>query len=164
MAAEEATDCRCTECQAACRHKPGWFLPGQVERVAEHLGCSVEHLFAHHLMVDYLGENEFDEAETVFLLAPAIVGGTPGEEYPADPRGVCVFFQDGRCAIHAAKPYECRATLHGDGDAVVAARHYQVAQAWRNEAAQAQIRALLGREPESAGEFSLLGSILGGDW
>lgn len=45
--------CKCESCQAACRQKPGWFLPGEAERVAEYLGISLEDLFRTKLAVDW---------------------------------------------------------------------------------------------------------------
>lgn len=69
----------------------------------------------------------------------------PGEEYPANPKGQCVFFQEGKCAIHAAKPHECRMYIHQEPNESVHERHEAVATAWRDN--QAQIEELLGRTP-----------------
>ena len=30
-------NCECETCRNACSFKPGWFKPGQAEKVAEHL-------------------------------------------------------------------------------------------------------------------------------
>jgi Fe-S-cluster containining protein len=73
----------------------------------------------------------------------------PGEEFPGDPRGECVFLVGDRCAIHAVKPFECRMALHGEADGVVENRHEAVKDAWDTPEAQQQIRDLLGREPEA---------------
>ena len=143
--------CCCAECQAACRFKPGWLTPGEAERVADYLGVSLDSLFRTRLMVDRWGRDR-----TVFVLSPAVVEVSPGQEFLSTTRGQCVFYQAGRCAIHPVKPFECRAMLHGQPPTY----HAEVARAWDTPAAQRQVRLLLGREP-IAEEPSILDSLLG---
>ena len=131
--------CFCDNCQAACRHKPGWFLPGEVERVAEYLEISLPELFQTKIAVDW-----WVEEHDIFVLLPALDNEEAGEEFPADPRGICIFFKDGLCEIHPVKPFECREMIH---DQLNQGRHKQVADAWRSH--QNQIIELLGREPIS---------------
>lgn len=158
-AAGTRESCACAHCQSSCLHKPGWFLPGEAERVAAFLGLSLPELFASKLGVDW-HEEEGDIPET-FVLAPATTDMEAGTEYPGDPRGACVFYEGGRCTIHPVKPFECREALHGDADDVIVARHPVVAQAWAKQ--QGQIEMLLGREPQAAYfEGGLLGGLLRG--
>src|ERR1043165_1407966 len=135
-------DCSCQACVNACSYKPGWFLPGEAEKVAEHKGVSLEALFKNSLAVDWW--DDFDE-DDVFLLAPAIRDSEAGTEYPSEPRGVCVFLKGGRCDIHTVKPFECREYLHGESHEENHQRHRTVMEAWRDK--QGQIKTLLGREP-----------------
>ncbi len=146
-----AESCSCAECQAACRFKPGWFTPGEAERVADYLGVSLSDLFRTRLMVDRWGRDR-----VVFVLSPAVVEVSPGQEFLSTTRGQCVFYQAGRCTIHPVKPFECRAMLHGRP----ATYHAETAHAWDTPAAQGQIRRLLGREP-IAEEVSILDSLFG---
>lgn len=74
----------------------------------------------------------------------------PGEEYPADPHGTCVFLKEGKCSIHAVKPHECREYDCKAPDKLVAIRHRAVVNAWREPEHQQQIVDLLGREPVEA--------------
>lgn len=155
--------CSCLSCQSACTFKPGWFLPGEAERAAELMGMNVAEFFRTYLGVDWWSDD--DEAPEAFVLAPAITDMDPGEEYPRDPKGTCVFFRDGGCQIHAAKPYECRHSYHTDTKEEIHARHIEVALAWGEH--QGQIKDLLGREPETKGSWSIfdemgLGSFFGG--
>jgi Fe-S-cluster containining protein len=157
----------CAACSDACSHKPGWFLPGEAERAAAHLGLTLQELFDRHLLVDYWSGTKATDYEDVFVLSPAIVGATPGREFPRDPLGTCVFFQAGRCAIHEVKPFECRDYWCGDGVTAEEnkTRREQVALAWRDH--QGQLDELLGREPESQGEWSIFdmlgaGPLFGG--
>lgn len=136
-------------------HKPGWFAPGEVERVADYLGMTVAELFLSKLSVDWWEETS-DVLET-FVLAPTVVGGNPGDMYDADPRGVCVFYRDGLCTIHEVKPLECREYVHTDSSLGVEMRHEHVAKLWYSH--QDQIRQLLGREPEIAGDFSIINML-----
>lgn len=140
------TDCSCSTCQSACQYKPGWFTPGEAEKAAEFLGIDLQTFFREHLAVDWWAADSTFESD-VFLLSPAVVGEETGAEFPANPRGHCVFYADGQCTIHAVKPFECRQTMHTDSDAVVAERHKSIARQWENS--QEQIRDLLGRDPES---------------
>ena len=143
--------CCCAECQAACRFKPGWLTPGEAERVADYLGVSLDSLFRTRLMVDRWGRDRI-----VFVLSPAVVEVSPGQEFLSTTRGQCIFYAEGRCTIHPVKPFECRAMLHGQPPTY----HAEAARAWDTPAAQRQIRQLLGREPV-AEERSILHNLLG---
>lgn len=132
----------CEVCQNACTHKPGWFLPGEAERTADLLGLTLADLFHAKLSIDWWEAGPRMES-TTFVLSPAVVHGPVGQEFAFDPRGVCVFYKDGRCEIHEAKPYECAAYVCSETD--VDERHLEVALAWREH--QRQITELLGREP-----------------
>lgn len=150
--AVEKTECACLECQNACTNTPGWFRPGEAEKAAQLMGLSLRDFFTR-----YLGVNWWVAEEDVFVLAPALVGAEPGREYPANPRGTCVFFKDGRCEIHAAKPYDC---AHGnpheafEGERMAAHRYQRqvTVRLWRRQ--QHQIETLLGRDPR-ADELSI---------
>jgi hypothetical protein len=140
-------DCTCPTCQSACIEKPGWFMPGEAEKVAEYLGITLPELFAEHLAIDWWKDDGDDERiiDTVFVLAPGIVTAPAGQEYPGYPKGQCRFFKDGRCSIHPVKPFECREAIHGTPSGVVHARHADVAVAWKDH--QDQPTELLGDEP-----------------
>lgn len=138
--------CTCDTCQSACVHKPGWFKPGEAERTAEYLGMSLAELFRTKLAVDWW-EADYEFDTDVFVIAPAIVGEATGQEYPGNPRGRCVFYVEGRCQIHAVKPFECQSSLHNQGEEVTSERHKEVTQAWVEH--QDQPVELLGREPKA---------------
>ena len=143
----------CQSCQGACSHKPGWFKPGEAERAAAFLGMTLPEFFKEKLMVDYWQGDKASGHEDIFVLSPAIVGGVPGQEFGRDPRGECVFYAGGRCAIHPVKPFECREYVCSDTS--VRARHQSVMESWMEN--QDQISDLLGRPSVSSGSF---GSIL----
>ena len=152
-------ECSCDKCAGACSDKPGWFMPGQAERAAELLGFSLAEFFSKYLGVDWWeGDGQISD-DDIFLLAPAITGMSAGSEYPASPRGRCVFLKDSLCLIHAAKPFECAEFMHGDSSEAIAARHKSVAQAWNEAEHQNQVRSLLGRDPYTAecGMMDMLG-------
>lgn len=131
----------CTTCRAGCTRKPGWFLPGEAEKAAVHLGMTLQEFFDAYLAVDWW-EGEPD----IFLLSPSIVGEDTGTEFPGNPGGACVFYKEGRCQIHEVKPFECRDFWCGSPG--LSTVHHDTAHAWA--AHQGQIRGLLGREPKSA--------------
>lgn len=148
--------CECATCVSACQHRPGWFLPGEAEKVAEHLEIPLQELFDKKLGVDW-----WQDEPDIFVLTPAIEG-YEGDMYPGNPDGCCVFFVDDKCAIHPVKPHECRTYVHTDLRMDQAVRHMKVADAWREEKQQELVKTLLGREPVSS-TFTA-GGILGGWW
>lgn len=142
------TECTCATCQQGCTNTPGWFRPGEAEKAAKLMGLSMQKFFDTHLGVNWW----VGDGRNTYVLAPALVDHPAGEEYPGNPKGTCVFFKDGRCAIHAAKPFDCsHGNLCDKTDAAkaedVKARAKTV-RLWKRQ--QAQIRRLLGRKPESA--------------
>jgi Fe-S-cluster containining protein len=105
-------NCSCERCQSLCRNKPGWFLPEQIKVLAQRQGLGVEALFRSHLTVDAVLVERDGSPVASYVLAPAMVGKPAGEISDPEARGVCVWFRDGQCAIHEAKPLECREVDH----------------------------------------------------
>lgn len=136
-------ECNCEVCQNACRSRPGWFLPGEVEMVAEYLDISLQELFDKYLGIDwFMGEGVTEE---IFLLAPALRHMEPGGMYPGDPSGACILFEDGKCKIHQTKPFECREYLHGESRSSIRSRRVGIVKAWKDH--QQQIEKLYGGKP-----------------
>lgn len=137
--------CACTFCRACCHHKPGMMLPEDVGRLAKQLGLTEKELFDKHLAVDVVHDQDRD----TYVLAPASVQTkNAGQVYRHDEGGRCVFLQrDGRCGIHAVKPYECRVVDHTTVfDRVLQS---QMARPWREQ--QPMVESLLGQTmPERA--------------
>lgn len=154
-------DCSCKQCRGACKHKPGWFAPGEAEKAAELYGMSMKQFFDKKLSVDWFERPSAERPDAnTFVLSPSVVGGSPGAEFSANPRGRCVFYKNKQCEIHAAKPHECRQLIHTDTNPVFVARHAATADAWNEKAHQAGIAKLLGREPV-AEEMDFFSGILG---
>ena len=141
--------CKCAECASYCRHKPGWFKPGEAERAAELKGMTLTDFFEKYLAVDYYAATPNNNLKNdLFLLSPATTEIEAGTEFPYEPRGTCVFFKNGLCEIHTAKPFECKMSFHGDGEIGPkdTDRHLNVAKSWLNH--QPQIKLFLGRKPK----------------
>lgn len=133
--------CLCEKCKGYCEHKPGWFLPSEAERVAFYLNVTLEELFNTKLGVDW-----WEAEENIFLLSPATKTGIPGHEFPGNPRGEYIFFQNGLCTIHAVKPYECRESFHAESNNGM---HERVANAWNTPESQQQIKDFLRHKPRA---------------
>jgi Fe-S-cluster containining protein len=151
------SECTCNVCQSACENKPGWLLPGEAEKIAKFLNLDLQECFNKYLGVDWYERSEGN----IFLLAPAITSMTPGEEYPGDPRGRCIFYKEGRCGVHDVKPHGCAEYIHTLTRQEVYAIRDNIVKAWGSN--QSQITELLGSEPESeefdGGAMSLFGGI-----
>lgn len=137
--------CSCDTCQSWCQHVPGWFKPGEAEKAAELKGMSLQEFFKQYLTVDYWA------GDTIFVLRPATVTEAPGEIAPANPLGQCIFYKNGLCEIHDAKPHECATVSHDETPPDD--WHKRTADSWKP--VQEQVTDLLGFEPEEP-EFSLL--------
>jgi Fe-S-cluster containining protein len=133
--------CDCNICKAACKIKPGWFKPDEAEKVAEYLGITMQKLFDEYLAVDWYRKGGVD----YFPLSPAAKKNPKGAMWPYDPRGECVFFENGKCKIHPVAPFECREYYHTDTPEDIMSRHEQVAKSWNNK--KKYIEKLLGHAP-----------------
>ena len=136
--------CQCDKCQRACTRRAGWFLPGQAEKAAALMGLTLKEFFDQWLQIDWWIE---DEGFT-FILIPGLKGQATGEKTGSNPTGECVFYQDGGCAIHPAKPQECAESIHRETNDDVDKRHEAVAADWREPQYQQQIEELLGHPVE----------------
>jgi hypothetical protein len=120
--------CTCERCVSLCRYVPGHFMPGELESAADLLGVPFG-----AFVRDYLTFSEICDTGVVGA-RPRYVQGTSR----------CVFLTPlGRCAIHAAKPFECRNAWCGDGPVDRAdAGYHKVASEWARPEHQAQLVAL----------------------
>jgi Fe-S-cluster containining protein len=93
----ERTVCACETCKACCKRQPGPLAPGDLERIAEHLGMTVE------------------DAKQFFWASPGCLvrdglGETRriGTITPRYRKGRCVFLDENdRCKIHPVAPFGC---------------------------------------------------------
>jgi len=133
--------CACQSCKSACQNKPGWFLPGEAEKVAAFLKISLQQLFDDYLAVDWYSDSE---GKDYFPLSPAVVGNETGAMFPYKPSGTCVFLDNGNCKIHPVAPYECQQYHHTQESDETRKRHDYTAKSWKDEKQQTE---LLGTEP-----------------
>lgn len=136
-------ECDCQNCKGACEEKPGWFAPGEAEKAAELLRMPLKQFFDEKLGVDFWAAT--DESDVTYVLAPAVKYGETGEEYSFNPRGECVFYENGKCNIHAAKPRECALWDHTMENEAGLENKETIRDEWKEN--QGQITELLGRKP-----------------
>jgi len=172
--------CTCQDCIIACYHKPGWFAPNEIEKVADFMGISLQQLFDEYLGVDWyvlpsemnkgmikaggikpddvITPEQFDliqeEAKRValYVIAPAHDKMKSGGMYPADPEGKCVLLDENdRCKIHLVKPEMCRESYHDNRKkSITTASAENKRSATEWTPYLGQVTELLGREPEPA--------------
>jgi Fe-S-cluster containining protein len=110
----EKQDCSCNDCVSACKNKPGIFKPREAEKAAELLGIPWEEFKAKFLMIDYWCAEDSND-QTIYYYAPRKTNDEPGMRVAswayAFQAGPCVFLENDRCKIHAAKPFECREAM-----------------------------------------------------
>lgn len=108
--------CTCEACVSACKHDPGRFLPGEVARLAEHLGLAVEEVYHRYLIVKKL----VHRGREVWVPAPAkrkaqrwvTKPGHRARDWHEAEKGTCVFLDEReRCSIYPVRPYECAAYM-----------------------------------------------------
>ena len=141
MGTNKRISCDCQQCKNACTNKPGWFKPGEAEKVADFLGISLKQLFDSYLAVDFIRNND----QVIFLLSPNVTTNKPGQVWPFYPAGQCVFFKNGKCTIHPVAPYECQAYHHTEKFVEIQKRHLNMPTYWQDH--QDQITQLLGHPP-----------------
>lgn len=94
----ERTRCGCFECVSCCKRQPGPLVPGDLERIAAHLGETVEQAKAHFV------------ASAGSLVAERNTGRVIriGSITPRSDGGRCVFL-DGQdlCRVHPVAPFGC---------------------------------------------------------
>lgn len=136
--------------------------PNDVRRLARHLGVTDVSLFRTHLAFDFWSADSV--APGTWVVAPANVKVDYGDDWPVENVSIFASFigdygaavgrcrqltKDGLCAIHDAKPLECRTAVHADDDGAKS-WHSRIARAWSRPASRRYMEALrtaLGKDP-----------------
>jgi len=133
--APPVSSCDCNQCRQACLNSPGWFMPEQIEKLARHLGLTVEETFTRHLAV---GVTAMPDGSLRHGVMPHKLrdGKKPGSVWTlpelAQP-GRCVFYDRGLCSIYPVRPFECARMLHSRTNESIKLRRSIVAR-WTPEA------------------------------
>lgn len=135
--------CTCNECIKACRNRPGWFKPGEAEKVAGYLKISLQELFNKYLQVDYWVGDGKKHPSDILNLSPGIVEEMHCKVVTWFPRGTCVFLKEDRCSIHPVKPFECKMTVCCNDNEHEDDCHEEAGLSWNNEKDQLQVNKLL---------------------
>lgn len=94
------TTCACAACVECCRWQPGPLAPGELARIAEFLGETVEAARVHF----------WASPGAVVMNQLTGVARTIGTITPRMEGGRCVFLgTDDRCRIHPVAPFGCAA-------------------------------------------------------
>ena len=153
-------ECKCDTCKNACKQKPGWFAPGEIQKAAELMSLTPKEFFDQYLSVDYwVGSKEDSNTlEDIFVLTPCTIDNGPGGMTPFNPKGICIFFKEGLCKIHAAKPLEC-GQMVCDPPNDSRSEKDKNTESWNKPKHQQQINDLLGYKPYR--EDPSLGNVFG---
>jgi Fe-S-cluster containining protein len=114
------TVCACRACSVCCEHVPGVLIPSDVGELARALGyADAERFASDSLCVSEGATMAVSDGRVVSL--PTLVPRSRAD-------GSCVFYRQGRCAVHRVSPFGCayfdahmddaehqRRTAHGYG-------------------------------------------------
>ena len=123
-----ASSCDCSACRQACLNSPGWFLPDQLESLADHLGVPLREVFRRYLAV---GTTLMPDGRLRHGVMPHKLRDhkRPGSvwrlEELAEP-GRCIFYDRGHCTIYPVRPFECSRMLHSRVQGAERLRHWIV--------------------------------------
>ena len=98
----ERTKCACPKCVACCKAMPGCLIPGDLERIQEHVGDdSGEFVLEHFRVSDGAKVLKQVQGQLYQISVPTIV--------PAQKEdGSCIFLdEDDNCSIHEVAPFGC---------------------------------------------------------
>lgn len=101
--------CTCKKCIECCNHQPGWFLPGEAEKAAEHLNMTFDDFKNEFLVIEYwVGGAMVYAPRKKYQPKGCIVAAHSDAFIP----GKCVFLdKNSRCRIHTVKPAECKEVM-----------------------------------------------------
>lgn len=120
-------NCNCQECQNACKFRPGWFLPEQVEQLYKYFKVNnIEELLKKGFAIDW-----WNSENDILILAPNIKNNENNIQYPDDPRNECVFYNNKKCDIYDVRPIECRAYIHNMESEITQKAHESIAMEWQ---------------------------------
>ncbi len=131
----KVTSCDCKDCVAACLNSPGWFMPGGVKALANHMNLDIPTLFQKYLAVGVTAMPDGSQRHGV-MPHKMRDGKKPGGVWTlgelAQP-GRCIFFDRGRCTVHPVRPYECARMIHDRKKDSIKLRHL-IIKSWTPEA------------------------------
>jgi Fe-S-cluster containining protein len=100
-----------------CENNPGWFAPGEMEKAAEHMGMDPGDFFNKYIVLNAVKLPNEPGQPVVEAFVPTKVdekgeplegAGRRSSRVYQYMKGPCVFYKNQRCAIHPARPLECR--------------------------------------------------------
>jgi Fe-S-cluster containining protein len=119
-------ECACIACVRNCYFLPGYLIPADLQRIADHLGEADIVRFALENLLASPGAIVIAEGECFAI--PTIV---PARR----PDGACRFLKDDRCTIHAVNPFGCAyfsaEQSKEESDAISSRGLKEIVRAWR---------------------------------
>lgn len=92
----ERTTCACADCAACCKSQPGPLIPGDAERMAAHLGITLDEVKQFLWASPGALVRRGDQTFSIKTITPRLV------------KGRCVFLDENdRCKIHPVAPFGC---------------------------------------------------------
>ena len=119
------TECACKECVRNCYFIPGYLVPSDIQRIADHMNETDIVRFALDNLLASPGATIIANGELFQI--PTLV---PARRQDS----ACRFLKDDRCTIHSVSPYACRLFDHcqtkEQADAISMRGLMEIARAW----------------------------------
>ena len=121
-----------------CENNPGWFAPGEMEAAAAWMKLPPEEFFSKYIVLQSVQLPNEPGRPVVEAYVPTKVDAAGQPLEGAGRRasrvyqfmsGPCVFYKEQRCAIHPARPLECR-RYFCEQDASLNITHEEIGKLW----------------------------------
>jgi Fe-S-cluster containining protein len=97
--------CDCAKCCVGCRTMPGSLIPGDVERIADHLGVTGDDAIVEFAKKHFCAGFSIVGVKEGKSVTPMLVRTISPQQRPD---GSCVFLgPNHQCTVHPVSPYNC---------------------------------------------------------
>jgi len=141
------SSCTCEKCVKCCeRNTPGWFLPDEVQKVADFLQMSITQMLGVNMIVEYWYDSNLGQMEVVTPIMTFQIGQVFARFGDPIGGGQCIFLKHNRCRIYEVRPFECRLAHACQGTSFTKGYRVRKSIAWQWRRRKVNAWKLMGGE------------------